>query len=184
MVRFEMICGCMSSSKTTTLVSKAFQFKSIGKTVLCISPIIDTRTKAIISKNEMFSMDCLKVHTLSETIEKCLQYDIIAIDETQFFPDVVQFLREIENRTFQGTILLSTLLGDSNMKRWESMDNVMPMMDSIQFMHAYCAICKDGTPAPFTMSIVPKDSNILIGGSNEYVSVCRNHFIKTPQGES
>lgn len=174
-----MICGCMSSSKTTTLMSRAYQFKSIGKTVLCISPLIDTRTKVVISKNEMFSMDCLKVETLCETIDRCMAYDMITIDETQFFPDVVAFLNTIENRGFQGTVLLSSLLGDSNRKRWVSMDDVLPLMDEIQFLKAYCAECKDGTLAPFTKCIVKKDSNILIGGSSEYVSVCRRHFKTT-----
>jgi thymidine kinase len=101
---------------------------------------------------------------------------MVTIDEAQFFPDIIEFLNEVEKREYKGTIILSALLGDSNRKKWDTMDNVMQMMDSIQFLQAYCAYCKDGTLAPFSKCIVKKDSNILIGGSNEYVSVCRRHF--------
>lgn len=178
--RFELICGCMSSAKTTTLISKAFQFKSIDKSVLCLSPTIDTRTTKLISKDALLSIECCKVDTLCETLALCCAHDVVLVDEAQFFADVVEFLNKLQQCAFQGTVILSALLGDSSMKRWPSMDDVMPMMDHIQFLTAYCAVCKDGTPAPFSKCLVPKDSPILIGGENAYISVCRRHFLPTP----
>ena len=177
MPRFEMLIGPMSSSKTTSLINKAFQFKSIGKTVLCISPDIDTRSKSFISKNNAsLSLECLKVRTLMETIETCFSHDTICIDELQFFGDALPFLCVLQARNYNGTVLMSALLGDSNMRRWPTMDEVLPMMDEVTFMKAYCAICSNGTLAPFTRCLILKESTVLIGGTAEYISVCRHHF--------
>jgi thymidine kinase len=37
-------------------------------------------------------------------------------------------------------------------------------------------VCKDGTCGPFTKRIVPDKQLELIGGSDMYIAVCRNHL--------
>ena len=43
-------------------------------------------------------MKAIKTSTLKEIKAKAMNYDVIAIDEGQFFPDIVDFSEELANK--------------------------------------------------------------------------------------
>ena len=53
--------------------------------------------------------------------------------------------------------------------------DLVPLSDSITKLHAFCTICKNGTPAHFTKRLCENEEQKLIGTS-EYIPVCRNHL--------
>jgi thymidine kinase len=103
-------------------------------------------------------------------------HDVVAIDETHFFDDVYDFLIAMEKSETRKTtiVVMACLSGDSDRKRWTTMDDVYPLMDEIKHCKAYCVDCGDGTEAPFSKCLVQKNTKELIG--NSYKAVCRRHL--------
>ena len=105
--------------------------------------------------------------------------DALAIDEAQFFPDLHEFLLEVEKEGYTGTVILTCLNGDSERKPWKGVTEAIPLMDDITMCKAYCTMCNNGQEASFSKCIVTKNSQNLIGGKDEYAAVCRRHFQKS-----
>ena len=56
--------------------------------------------------------------------------------------------------------------------------DLIPLCDTITKLNALCTICKDGTRAPFTFRKTKvEDENNLVGGKDDYSSLCRKHYI-------
>jgi thymidine kinase len=55
--------------------------------------------------------------------------------------------------------------------------DLIPYADKYTKLCALCKYCNDGTIAIFSKRIKNEASQVLIGGSDLYVSVCRNHFL-------
>ena len=49
--------------------------------------------------------------------------------------------------------------------------------DSCKKITALCQICKDGTPGIFSYRKSADNSQILIGAKDEYMAVCRKHYL-------
>ena len=82
-----LIIGCMFSGKSTELIRLVNRYKSIGKNILTINHSLDQRY----SRNMIVSHSGSKVAAMQTSIlpAEIDEYDIIAIDEGQFFTDLV-----------------------------------------------------------------------------------------------
>jgi thymidine kinase len=101
-----------------------------------------------------------------------LNADLIAINEGQFFNDLVDFCEY--TKLLGKDIIISALDGDYKQEMFPSIILILPKADKKIFKTAKCKICKDHTDAPFTKRIVNEISQILIGGKDEYIPVCGN----------
>ena len=102
--------------------------------------------------------------------------DIIAVDEAQFFEDLYEFLLLHEQKNI--VILISGLDGDSNRQIFGQIFKCIPLCNSVTKLCAMCSICKDGTPGVFSKRLIKSTDQICIGASNEFISVCRKHFLE------
>lgn len=73
-------------------------------------------------------------------------------------------------------IYVCGLDGDSNRKRFGQMLDLIPISDKVTKLRSLCAICKNGTKAPFTLRITSGNEQILIGSDDCYKPVCRNCY--------
>ena len=92
-----VITGCMFSGKSTELIRRVNCLRSIGENVLVINHASDNRytdSEAVVSHSGR-TMTSLKVKRLTGIGH--LGYGVIAIDEAQFFPDLVNAVLGIEN---------------------------------------------------------------------------------------
>lgn len=187
---FELYIGCMFASKSTELIKQANRFKSIGAKVLNINHKINNRynTENISTHDNIILNNCICLEKLSPLLSNNIcnidNYDVIIIEEIQFFTDAVNFIKEcvdIKNKI----VIAAGLDGDYNRKPFPIISNLIPLADKLIKLTAYCRICCDRTPGIFSKLIEKKvsdknnndnENNIIIGSKDKYMSVCRKHY--------
>lgn len=167
-----IIIGCMSSGKTEELLRLAKRYEIGKKKVLYVKPSIDTREDKIYTHNGN-NKSCIIVKKLSEIIIDIKTYDIIAIDEIQFFDDCEEMCDYFANN---GYIVIAAGL-DSNFQRnaFKNVTNLISKAEKVIKLSAICDIC--GNKASFSKRIDINNKNLIeIGNKDKYQSVCRKCF--------
>ena len=102
------------------------------------------------------------------------QYESIFIDEAQFFPDLYDIVKILVD-THKKHVVIAGLDGDSNRKEFGDILKLIPISDSVDKLTAYCSKCNNGTIALFSKKII--DNGVKIDIGNNYIPVCRNHYL-------
>jgi thymidine kinase len=187
----ELIIGPMFSSKTTTLLEiyKKCQFCNIPVSI--INHTIDTRyhdTK--LSSHDKITAPCLKANKLTDIwtregwIESGKESDIYAhnllrkaevilINEGQFFTDLYEIV--VDMLTHNKKVYICGLDGDFERKKFGSILDLIPLCDKVNKLTSLCSLCKDGTPAIFSMRLSNEKEQTIVGSDN-YIPVCRKCY--------
>ena len=177
MGNLHLIIGPMFSGKTSKLVSIFRTLRAYDESVCIINYAKDQRySDNKMSTHDNIHLDCIMTETLScldeETIKK---YNVFLINEGQFFTDLYEVIMGWVE-THDKTVYVAALDGDYKREGFTQVMRLVPLCDSIDKLSAVCKSCMDGTPAIFSKRTVVNDSRILIGSSNEYISVCRRCY--------
>ena len=175
-----VILGCMYSGKSTELLKIINYYKILEKHLYIINHKLDTRygENSIISHDKK-SFPSINCSTLMENInnEDFKKSDIVIIEEAQFFEDLKKFVEiSLEHNKI---VYVAGLDGDSFMKPFGQILDLIPLCDSVKKLSALCMVCKDGTPANFTKRIVENQEQKLIGSFESFIPVCRFHHKNT-----
>lgn len=186
----KIILGPMFSGKTTMLNKELTVRADIGFRTLKVN-FSKNEERVDVSKNDgktsthnssYFGMS-EKIKVVSFQFLKQLfenfsieNYEVIGIDEVQFFddlPEAVNKLLEMKKH-----IICSSLNGDFQQNLFGRVHELIPKADEIEMMKAVCIICKGRElhSAPFTKRLNEKQEQIIIGGKNLYIPVCREHL--------
>lgn len=180
----DLIFGPMFSGKTTELMRRLNICADAKYKVLYINSIVDVR------ENRGFSThnDCLKetekitfVHTknLNDINEMARRYDILGIDEAQFFPDLKEFCLNM-CETYHKKIFVAGLNGDFERKPFGQMNDLITFCDSITKLSPFCSSCRSRfgimKPALFSKRLIESKETILVGKSESYIPVCRDCY--------
>jgi thymidine kinase len=93
-----MIMGPMFSGKTTELIRRLKRYKIARYECLIVKYARDTRYASEgLATHDRQSINAVSVTDLMSLAEKAADYDVIGIDEGQFFPDVVNFCEDLAN---------------------------------------------------------------------------------------
>ncbi len=169
----KIIMGNMFSGKTTELVRRLKRYEVIGKRILVINSSKDTRClEHVLRTHDNTKFDCIKTGDLNELNYQ--DFDIIAIDEAQFFIGLKVFVEKVLKRG--KTVLLTGLDGDYKQRKIGEIIDCIPLADKVFKLSAMCMECMDGTHGPFTKRIVNSTETELIGGKEMYRAVCRKHL--------
>ncbi len=179
----ELIWGPMFCGKTSSLLHKLSLHKMCGKRVLYINSTIDTRTEGGFSTHnplikDSLDIDQIKTSKLFDIMERAEGYDVIGIDESQFFEDLVPNVKAMVI-SLKKIVYVGGLTGDSNMSLFGNMFRLIPMANKVTTLSAICEGCsKRGAmrEANFTKRIVSDSHNILVGGHDSYIPVCRECY--------
>ena len=97
--RIELIMGCMFAGKTTELLRRCTKHKITGKRILRVKFSADKRYggEFKITTHAGQHTTALPVTLLAELNNDWLSYDVIGVDEGQFFNDVVEFAEKAAN---------------------------------------------------------------------------------------
>ena len=172
-----IIMGNMFSGKTSELIRRLKRLKIIGKKILVVNSAKDTRSPDdVLKTHDNVKFDCFKVYELFELInkEEFNNADTIAIDEAQFFPRLKKFVECC--MCVNKSVIIAGLDADSFQNKFGELLDCVPIACEVTKLSALCMRCKDGTPGPFTKRIVKNQELELIGGSDMYEAVCRNHL--------
>jgi thymidine kinase len=170
----------MFAQKTTELMRRIRCYKSINYNVLVVNFIQDERYGVgCIANHDRDTEHALCVPALKEVDEvvRSNSYNVIAIDEGQFFPDLYEYVTQWAD-DLKVHIIVAGLDGDAERKPFGDMLRLIPHAEEIQRLNAYCGECGDGTVAHFTKFIGEESAvvdGVNIGGADKYRPVCRDH---------
>ena len=181
-MHLEVVLGPMFSGKSSYIHTAIQRRRAIGVQSLVLKPTIDTRHFTV---NETVTHDgiripCRSVARLSDI--SCCDLDnvkFIVVEEAQFFPDLVPWIKHMEQCCQDKSFLVIGLSGDSERRPFGQMLEILPLADSIVHMNALCMRCRDGTPASFSHRLHRNRDQIAIGGANEYQTLCRRCYLDT-----
>ena len=101
----------MFAGKSTELLRRVRRNEIAGKKCLYVKYIQDTRYDASqISTHDMIKKSAIAVRDLSELGDNWMNYDVIGIDEGQFFKDIVPFCEEVAQA---GKIVITAALSST-----------------------------------------------------------------------
>jgi thymidine kinase len=189
----EVFCGCQSSGKTQANISISTKYVDVLKCKgLFINSSIDTRdNERVISSNsssyngisERFIK--IKVFKLMDVINEVNlnDYPIISIDEVQFYPDLIEFVKTCLN--MDKHIICSGLDTD-----WKGNDigytcKLLSLSTHFKKLTAKCSWCKNelnstnirNIPDACRTGKLINTNNIIIEAGNDelYVPLCLKH---------
>ena len=169
--RIELIMGCMFAGKTTELLRRCNKHKITGKRVLRVKFSADKRydNEFKISTHTGQQIQATPINVLSQLGDEWKAYNVIGIDEGQFFPDIVNFSEMAAN--CGKIVIISSLQGTFLRGAFPNILALLPKCEKIKKLTAICKLCKQN--ASFTFRTASKDCNVMIGGENMYMPLCR-----------
>lgn len=106
------------------------------------------------------TMKALKISKLEDAKEKAFNYDVVAIDEGQFYQDIVQFCQLLANAGI--IVLVAALDGTFQRKGFGNIINLLPVAEKVTKLTAVCVYCSN--QASFTQRVIESQEIELIGG--------------------
>ena len=174
--RLEVICGSMFSGKTEELIKRLKRAALDKEKFVVFKPKTDSRSpkNKIIShgKNEIGA----RVVENAQEIYSCSKnYDVIGIDEAQFFDqDLVAVCNKLANDGCR--VIVSGLDMDYKGNPFGPMPNLMACEEEITKVHAVCI--DTGELANYSYRKNTTNDLILVGEKKEYEPLSRGAFIK------
>ena len=182
--RLEVVCGSMFSGKTEGLMSRLKRAEYARQRVLALKHQLDSRK----------SLTCIVSHDGRERtahpIDNCVmaiqtivdlanEFDIIGIDEVQFFSDdIVNVIAQLI--AMGKRVIVAGLDLDFRGEPFGPMPYLMAIADDVTKLKAICVVCAhdahhtqrivNGQPARYN------DPIILIGAQEFYEARCRDCF--------
>jgi thymidine kinase len=170
--KFTLILGPMFSGKSSFLIQNYKRYKIAGKKCLVIKYAGDDRyEKKSVITHDQIAIEAIPTNKLLDLEERVNEFEVICIDEIQFFEDGVI----CDNWANKGKIVIASgLNGTFQRKPWKVISDLIPLADDIIHLKA---VCRDtGNDAPFTHRIVSDKNDFLIGGSEAYSALDRKTF--------
>ena len=180
--KIELILGPMFSGKSTRLIETIRKYVYKAKKTIMIKFFADKRysEKSEVVTHDLIKYDSIDCKNLRDSFELLKKYDVIGIDEGQFFPDLVEVCEELA--LLNKTIIIAALNGDFRMEPFPVISRIISKADKIKLLKAYCFHChKD---AKFSLRIVQSNETVLIGAGEAYKPACREcHVFFSKQRE-
>lgn len=173
--KIKLIIGPMFSGKSTALTTMVRKYGYKNKKTILVNHLGDKRysdTGKIVT-HEKAQFDALVCNVLQERISELVQYDVIGIDEGQFFTDLVEQCEYLGS--LGKIIVVSGLSGDFKMEPFDNIAKLISKADKVKLLKAYCYYCQKS--AGFTLRTIRDDSIFLVGAAEAYRPVCKKcHF--------
>jgi len=170
----EVICGSMFSGKTEELIRRMRRAEIAKQNIVLFKPRIDDRyaTDFVISHDKRV-IEAVSVDDAHQIQMLAKIYDVIGIDEIQFFgPEIVQVCEELASSGKR--VIVSGLDQDFLGNPFDPMPALLCVGEYITKELAICVVC--GNPADRTQRIVDEQARVVIGGNDFYEARCRKCF--------
>jgi thymidine kinase len=185
----ELIIGPMFSGKTSRLLEiyKKCEISNIN----CV--IINHKSDDRYSKDSTLlshskeKAPCILLNKLYQVINnmasdnkcdiatKILNSKVILINEGQFFDDIKESVMVLVEQ-YNKIVYVCGLDGDFKRSKFGNLLNLIPFCDKIEKIHSLCKICCNGNNAIFSHRTSKNLCQTLIGGSDEYLPLCRKCY--------
>lgn len=174
----DLILGPMFSGKTSRLL-ELLRIWTVAipreKATILIKYAKDVRySSEKASTHDQITWDAVSASSLSEVDELVKDYDVIAVDEGQFFPDAIEYITKWADAGKK--VIVAALDGTYQRKRWEIL-GLIPHCETVIKLTAVCMDCRKYKGA-FTARTSNETEVEVIGGADKYVSLCRICYLR------
>ena len=181
----ECICGSMFSGKSEELLRRIKRGVIAKQKVLLFKPSIDNRYEEnMVYTHNGNSYESVNIDKAEQIYDYIIdkKYDIIGIDEVQFFDEkIVEVINKLADDGIR--VIVAGLDMDFKAEPFHPMPEIMAVSEMVTKLHAVCNKCGkeasrsqrliDGEPARYD------DPIVVIGASESYEARCRHcHEIK------
>jgi thymidine kinase len=181
----EVVCGPMFSGKSEELIRRLRRAEIAGQRALIVKPRIDDRYDiGHVVSHAGAKMRAVAVSKPEDVPGLAVGYDVIGIDEVQFFTSQIVFV--IDVLVARGTrVVAAGLDQDFRGRPFGSLPELLCRAELVDKLQAVCHRC--GGPATMTQRLVdgypaPVDgATIVVGALDSYEARCRTcHEIAEP----
>ncbi|TNV75953.1 hypothetical protein FGO68_gene12760 [Halteria grandinella] len=171
----QLICGPMFAGKSTELLRRLKRYEIGGHRILRVKFADDTRYSSdSISTHDRQTSKAVGAKLLSEIGDLWTNFDVIGIDEGQFFDDVATFAESAANT---GKVVIVAALDTTCVRTmFETIVQLLPKCEKVKKLQAICRGCNH--QASFHIRKAPKHVTQMIGGEDMYKPMCRECYHK------
>jgi thymidine kinase len=171
----EVICGSMFSGKTEELIRRLKRAKIANQKIQIFKPSMDSRSDEYLESHDKNKIKSITVKTSYDVFEIGKDFDVIGIDEIQFFDnDIISVCNSLANNGVR--VIAAGLDMDYLGNPFGPMPNLMAIAEYVTKVHAICS--ETGNIANYSYRKKKEDSIILIGEEGEYKALSRALFFK------
>ena len=173
----KLYIGCMYAAKSSSMCDAVEKYSIAQKRCIIVRYEKDDRYDNLAksgglvahSQREYYNVPYIRTKLLADILEKLKEYDVIGVDEVQFFLDCVEILQQLAN---MGKIIVcSGLDGNFLAKPFGRIHELIPLCEDVIKLKAVCMQCY--ADASFTHRTTSEVTEVLLGGSDKYMSLCR-----------
>ena len=175
----------MNAGKSTELIKVAYNYEERGKHVLTLVPSIDNRYgSGVITSRIGLQRDAMAIDDDTNILELFLRenekqpIDCVLVDECQFLKKHhVQELAEIVD-SLDVPVLTYGLKNDFRNELFEGSYYMLIYADKIEEIKTICWCGRKATMVARIVDgkFVKQGQQIVIGGTDMYISLCRKHY--------
>jgi thymidine kinase len=172
-----LIIGCMFSGKTSLLINRYNRYTIGNKKCLMVKFQRDTRYDSYhVTTHDGISINSVKCEYLYEIDDIIYKYNVVCIDEIQFYLDAHIMCDKWAN---EGVIVNACgLSGDFNRNPFAVISKLIPLADDIVFTKAVCRLNGNNAVYSKLNNNEPRDNYTQeqIGGAEKYNAVDRETY--------
>ena len=174
--------GAMVSSKTANALMAEYNYSERGQKALLAKTNIDTRDGVRMIRSRIgLQKECILLSELCAMKDEDLkQYDAVIVDEIQFAKreqiDRLAYIVDYLNVP----VLCYGLRSDFQLNLFEGSERLLAIADEIREVKTVCWCGKKATcNARYNKDgIVREGSQVMLGANDEYIALCRKHFME------
>jgi thymidine kinase len=168
----EIILGPMFSGKTSYLINVYNQPENVEKKMKVINYSLDTRyDDKMLSSHDLVKIPCCFASNIEDELKSCLAYDVILINEGQFFPDLKKCVLELVEQ-HNKEVYICGLDSDFQRNKFGDLLDLIPYCNKMTKLNAKCEC---GDSAIHSHRKVHSTEQVLIGSDN-YQPLCRKCY--------
>ena len=177
MGQIQVIFGPMFSGKSTELIRRLQRMKIAKYNCLIVKYANDKRYTdeeliATHDKQMMEAVSATRLDNLKSKYNIIDDYDVIGIDEGQFFPDIIEFAETMADAG--KTVIVAALDGTYQRKGFGSILELVPLAEQVIKLTAVCMSCYG--EGSYTKRITEDTEVEVIGGPEKYMATCRRCY--------
>lgn len=172
----EVICGSMFCGKTEELLRRLRRAEIANQKVKAFKAKVDNRySKDKIVSHDKNTIDSIPLENSSDLFDLGNEYDVVGIDEAQFFDDeIVKVCNDLANNGVR--VIVAGLDMDFQGNPFGPMPALMATAEYVTKVHAICT--RTGGLANHSFRTSENNSIVLLGEKESYEPLSRAAFFK------
>ncbi len=170
----EVVTGSMFSGKTEELIRRMKRAEIAQQKIVIFKPKVDTRySEDMVVSHDSKSIKSIPVSKAEEILDLANGYEVIGIDEAQFFSNI---LVEVCNRLADKgvRVIVAGLDMDFAGKPFGPIPRLTAIAEYVSKVHAICMRC--GNLAQYSHRLSDSDKQFLLGEKDIYEPLCRKCY--------